>query len=238
MSNEQQPSFRERATNAPPPPPPFNATMAPTIHRWLNADKTTRHSSNMDSSNSNLTTKAAPTASNGIWRHRNGPWDELLGKRQTPSHQQRQQHHQRRESTHMGLESQGSQLSAIPNLPTSNPPTPAAHKTTASVRSLRNYYTELQQQKQHSWNQQQSELSSTMLTPRMKRLQSQQFYHHSHHRSMDTSHHPLPCKEIPKLPKIEGFSQNRFRQFPTSPPPPPQRLASIVPLQTSNYCIN
>ena len=84
-----------------------------------------------------------------------------------------------------------------------------------SVRSLRDFYTELQQQKLHSYRQ----ASAQVLTPRVARLQP---FHHSTTRSVDFgSRHKM---EEPK----------RMLRFGDCPPPPPKRLASMPP----RFCIN
>ncbi|KAE9549819.1 hypothetical protein FO519_006970 [Halicephalobus sp. NKZ332] len=85
----------------------------------------------------------------------------------------------------------------------------------ASVRSLRDFYTELQQQKLHNYRQ----TTAQMLTPRVARLQP---FHHSTTRSVDFgSRHKM---EEPK----------RMYRFGDCPPPPPKRLASMPP----RFCIN
>lgn len=209
-TSNEQPSFRERTWAN-----PFHnntSTLAPTIQRWLGKSNPPQQS--LDQSHGNLSTKAATKTS--IWRHRNGPWDELVASKSFREDHQQQQPRAPSPQAVLPTITTRSQVPTISNNATA--------PTTTNVRSLRNYYTELQHQKQHDWRQRQSAISSTALNPRTKHLQSQQFYHHSH-RSMDVT----PSHGNPKT--------SRYSQ----PPLPPQRLASIAHPRlptTNSYCIN
>uniref|UniRef100_A0A7E4UYM3 Non-specific serine/threonine protein kinase n=1 Tax=Panagrellus redivivus TaxID=6233 RepID=A0A7E4UYM3_PANRE len=107
---------------------------------------------------------------------------------------------------------------------------PLGSKQPTNVRSLRNFYTELQQQRLHAWGAGGGGTSSsaTLLTPpRLARLQK-----------VVPSGASSDEKQQPRRLCIE----DRYRRFPAPPPPPPERMASMPPPPalgpTKSYCID